>query len=395
MALEDVANPISTAELERRWAMVRAAMDARGIDALVMQNSNDFHGGYVKWFTDHPATYGVYQSVIFPRDDRMIAVRHGPWRKTTVPPDDPVNRGVGRLITAPTFAAADFTRHYHADLVAEELKTRGCRTIGVVGTGSMSYAFLDHLKSSGLLNAAFVDATEWVDEIKAVKSAEEIDFIRRTAAMQDAAMDEVLKAVRPGLKNADLTALARYVGEKMGSEQGLFMAGSGAVGKSAQFLPRHMQQRELRDGDQFTVLIENNGPGGFYTEIGRTCVMGKASQDMKDEFAFVLEAQRYTLDMIRPGADPQEIIARYNDYMRKNGRPEEDRLHSHGQGYDLVERPLVAPGETIKLAANMNIVVHPTYATKATFSWVCDNYLIGENGISESLHKTPQKIFEL
>jgi len=43
--------PISTAELERRWKAVRKAMEEQRIDVLVMQNNNDFMGGYVKYFT--------------------------------------------------------------------------------------------------------------------------------------------------------------------------------------------------------------------------------------------------------------------------------------------------------------------------------------------------------
>ena len=52
-------SPISTAELERRWGAVRAAMAAQKIDVLVMQNSNEFSGGYVKWFTDMPSGNGI------------------------------------------------------------------------------------------------------------------------------------------------------------------------------------------------------------------------------------------------------------------------------------------------------------------------------------------------
>ena len=55
---ERLVTPISTAELERRWAAVRAAMEAEGIDVLLMQNNNDFMGGNVKYFTDLPATNG-------------------------------------------------------------------------------------------------------------------------------------------------------------------------------------------------------------------------------------------------------------------------------------------------------------------------------------------------
>ena len=59
--------PISTKELERRWTAIRKAMESQHIDVLVMQNNNDFMGGYVKYFTDLPATNGYALSVVFPR----------------------------------------------------------------------------------------------------------------------------------------------------------------------------------------------------------------------------------------------------------------------------------------------------------------------------------------
>ena len=391
----DVMNAISTAELERRWAAVRAAMDDRDIDILVMQNSNSFHGGYVKWFTDIPAMNGGYQAVLFPKNDRMIAVRHGPPGVSEVKEDDPINRGVARIHTQPTFAAVDFTKDYAAGAVLEELRPRADKTIGLVGTTSMAYPFLEGIKNGSLGNSKFVDATDMVDQIKAIKSEEEIEFIKRAAAMQDASMAEVFKQIKPGMKNFELTALAQYSGQLQGSEQGLFLAGSAPPGTPGPKMGKHMQAREIQEGDQFTLLIENNGPGGFYTELGRTCVLGKASQELKDEFEFTLEAQKFTLEMIKPGAEPKEILLTYNDFMRKNGRPEELRLYAHGQGYDLVERPIIRAEEKMALAPNMSIVVHPTYATDTAYSWVCDNYLVTGTGVSACIHETPQKIFEL
>ncbi len=79
---ERLLNPISTRELERRWAAARNAMAERKIDALVMQNNNDWLGGYVRWFTDTPLSNGYPRSVIFPAvrpDDRG---RHGRARRT-------------------------------------------------------------------------------------------------------------------------------------------------------------------------------------------------------------------------------------------------------------------------------------------------------------------------
>jgi hypothetical protein len=81
--------------------------------------------------------------------------------------------------------------------------------------------------------------------------------------------------------------------------------------------------------------------------------------------------------------------------MREHGRPEEKRLHCHGQGYDMVERPLVRFDETMKIAKNMVLSAHPTYTTERTYSWSCDDFLVGEQDASERLHAFPQKIFEL
>ena len=153
--------------------------------------------------------------------------------------------------------------------------------------------------------------------------------------------------------------------------------------------------REMKKGDQLTLMIEVNGPGGQYAEMGRTCVLGKASEELLMAYEVAKEAQQVTLNLLKPGTDPKEIIEANNEFLKSKGLPIERRLYAHGQGYDLVERPAIREDETMKLQANMNITVHPTVGTKSVFAWICDNYLITENGPSECLHKTPKKIFEV
>ena len=103
--------PISTAELERRWAAVRAAMEREKIDVLLMQNNNDYMGGYVKYFTDLPATNGYPLTVVFPRDDLMTAVGMGPFGGDANPTANPdgINRGVKQVLTTPSFASCHYT----------------------------------------------------------------------------------------------------------------------------------------------------------------------------------------------------------------------------------------------------------------------------------------------
>jgi Xaa-Pro aminopeptidase len=396
MTNERLNGPISTAELERRWAAVRAAMAEARVDALVMQANNDWMGGYVKWFTDVPATNGYPATVIFPADERMTVIGQGPMglARELPPQGDGVRRGVARFLGSPSYASCPYTAEYDARLAEKALARYAAATIGFVGRGAMSFALGDYLQRS-FARAKFVDASDRVDRIKAVKSGEELDRIRHTAALQDKAMEATFAQIRPGMRELEVAAIAERVGHEHGSEQGLFLAASAPVDAAVPFANRYQQNRVLREGDTFTLLVENNGPGGFYTELGRTCVLGRASQEMKDEFAFVLEAQKFTLSLMRPGAKCSEIFAEYNAFMRRNKRPEEKRLHSHGQGYDMVERPLVRHDETMTIAKNMNMVCHPTYLTERTFSWCCDNWLIGEGGAAEKLHRFPQKIVEL
>jgi len=389
--------PISTAELERRWAAVRAAMEREKFDVLLMQNNNDYMGGYVKYFTDLPATNGYPLTVVFPRDDLMTAVGMGPFGGDANPTANPdgIHRGVKQVLTTPSFASCHYTAAYDAELAARALGPYAGGTIGLVGTSSMSFALVDYLQKGRFSNSRFVDAADMVDRIKAIKSAEERDLIRRAAAMQDGAMRAAFDAIEPGMRDRDVAAIAQCYSQRHGSENGIYLCASMPADAPSAFSQRHYQNRVIQEGDVIALLVEDSGPGGMYAELGRTCVMGKASAELKDEFAFAVEARKFNLGLLKPGTPCADIFAAYNDFMRKNGRPEERRLHCHGQGYDLVERPLIRGDEPMTIAQDMNIVVHPTYMRGHVLSWVCDNYFIEANGPGERLHRFPEAITEL
>src|SRR5256885_14038604 len=325
-AIDRVETPISMPELERRWAAVRNEMAARNIDALIAQNSSDWLGGYVKCLTDVPAHNDYPRNVIFHRDDLMTVVEMGNKdRETNLGGKDPLNPGVGDWIFSPSFFSAAYTHRYDAELVAKDLKRRGHKTIGWVGRGRLQYDLV-RIVEEQVPNATFVDATDLVDRIKAIKSGEEIALIRRAAAMQDAQWAKVVSTVKPGMRDSEITALAQYQGELLGSEQGLFRMSSAPPGEPAILRGRHYQGRVMQRGDYMTLLIENNGPGGFYTELARTIVLGKASQELRDGFAVVCEAQKHTVAKLKPGASCAEIYQSHNDYMKSRGAPAELRL---------------------------------------------------------------------
>jgi len=392
-----ICNPISPGELERRWAAARVVMRDAGVDALVLQNSNDWLGGYVRWFAGAPANNAYPRSIVFPADGLMSSVGQGPFGGVAeLDGRDALAFGVGRQLFTPSYVSAAYTAQYDAELVLAEIRRLGCRSVGLVAPAAMYHGFGKKVETD--LAAAGVrvsDLTDQVDLLKAIKSDEEQGLIRKTAAMQDEVLARLRQWIRPGLKEFEVAAYAQYCGQQLGSEQGIFIGSSAPAGQAAMFRPRWQQGRELRRGDTLTLLIENNGAGGFFAELSRPIVLGKASQEQQDLWAELLAAQRHTLALLRPGASCREIFAGYNAYLRQKKLPEERRLHCHGQGYDMVERPLVRDDESMAIATGMCMVVHPGVKNARQFMTIVDNYLIGAGGPGECLHNSPKAIIEI
>jgi Xaa-Pro aminopeptidase len=388
-------NTVSPTELQRRWTAVRSRMREAGIDVLIAQNSSDWVGGYTRWFSNTPATNGYLTTLVFPLDGGMALIEQGPFdlvREFSAA--DAALTGIARKLTTPSYPSIEYTASYDAVLAAKEARGFDAKRVGLVAPAAMYHGFAAQLRAS-LAELDVVDATELVDRIKALKSEEERGLIRQVAAMQDEILARVRDFIRPGLQDYEIAAYAQYVGQQLGSEQGIFLCSSAPPGQAATFQPRYRQGRTLQSGDVFSLLIENNGPGGYYTELSRIFVLGRATSELRDAHASVLDAQRYALSLLQPGARCAEIAARLNDYLRAKGLGEERRLSAHGMGYDMVERPLVRADETLSLEEHMSIVCHPGLVNERLFVHNTDNYLLEARGVSESLHRTPKQIFEI
>lgn len=387
---ERIVASISTAELERRWKAAREMMRDRKIDFLLMRQDEEYYGGYVRWFTDIAARHSYPFTVILPVDDQMTTIASSPPDQPR-PPEWAV-RGVKKRLGAPYYPSLHYTSTYDAELAVGVLKEKKGATIGIVGKLSLHVPFYEYL-THHLPGATFVDVTDPIDYLKAIKSPEEIEMIKGTAQLQDAALDYVRQKIKPGLRDLDILAEADYVSTKLGSTRLQVLISSYYPGEQPMgFQGRHYMNRVLRGGDHVVVLLEGNGPGGFYTEIARVFSLGEPPQEAKDMYAHVLEAQELTLKMLKPGANPKDIWDANNEFLQKKGSGPEGRLYAHGEGYELVERPAIRYDEPMKIQAGMNIAVHPVGKTKRVWTTVCDNYLVTETGVSPCLHKTPKDI---
>ncbi len=388
---ERLTSRISTGELERRWTAIREMMGRQKLDYLIIRNDEGFLGGNVKWFTDLSARNNQHLTVIFPADDEMTLISHGPSAPAEPTPPAWAARGVKRRLAAPYFASAHYTSTWDGEMAVDVLKEKPGATVGLVGKSYIPVSFFEYLKRH-LSGVNFVDATEHVDQIKVIKSPEEIELIKGTAALQDKSMEQVKKCIRPGLRDFEVAAEILYSTALQGADRHVILLSSGPPGTPVPILPPQFQNRMIKEGDQVSVLIEVNGPGGLWAELGRVFTIGPPPQELQDAFGVALEAQQVSLDLLKPGAAPADLLKANNVFLEQRGYFPERRLYAHGQGYDFVERPLIMKDEPMKIRAGMNLTIHPTATNKTVWAGVTDNYLVTETGAGQCLHKTPKEI---
>jgi Xaa-Pro aminopeptidase len=382
----------SRKELERRWSLVRARLAEEKLEALIVFASEDYLGANVRWLIDRPATFAYHCAIIFPANDLMTLVEHGNLggqrHSNGEERDYP---GVGEILTTAAFHSVSYTQRFEGQILADAIRARGYRRIGIAGRDAMPHGVVRSIES--VPNLEVTDLTDFVERARSVKSAEEIEEIRATAAMQDAIFTKLLATVKPGMRDMDVTAMLVGEGRKRGSSQHVLLAGSAPNNEVPAPRGFYAQGRVMCRGDYLTVLIESNGAGGLYTELGRTVVLGKPCAERLDALAIACAAQEDSVKRYRPGASCAELAAAHDEFRAGSGLPHERRLFAHGQGYALVERPLLRADESMTLAADMNIVTHPMFVRGSAFGFVCDNHILHAGRPAERIHRTEQRIF--
>ena len=245
----------------------------------------------------------------------------------------------------------------------------------------------------------FIDVTDDFDLIKALKSDEEMEFIRETARVQDEVWAALPAIVKPGMMEYQIRAEVIQLLMDLGSEEHLIFMGTAEQGKPCGMSTFQYANRRMNAGDYGTLLMEVSGPGGYYCESARNFTFGEPCKALVDAWAVAKEGQQMTADMLTPGRDSTEIVAKYNQFVAERGYSQEGRLFGHSQGYDLIERPAFMAynengNETMKIYAGMNCSLHPYLIDDEQTVYINDNYYVTDHG-AERIHKTPPEIILL
>jgi len=240
------------------------------------------------------------------------------------------------------------------------------------------------------------DGVGLIDRLMMEKLPAEIDAMRRAAALADEGYTYFREAARPGRPQYEIVAEVEALLRRRGSPDNFMIIGSGGADVRGMAPP---SERKLREGDLVTTELTPSVEG-YFSQICRTLVLGKASEMQKKAFAVYHEAMEAGIAAVKPGVTAGDVARAENDVFRKHGLGEYvtnkyTRVRGHGLGLMCDLKPNILEEIDVELKPGMTIIVHPnTYHPEAGYIVLGDMLVVTETG-HERLTKTPAKLFEM
>jgi Xaa-Pro dipeptidase len=242
----------------------------------------------------------------------------------------------------------------------------------------------------------FEDATAIVDKLLMHKGAGEVAAVRLAAQIADEAYAEFIRAVRPGRRQFEIVADIEAHLRRRGCPDNFMIIGSGGKDVFGMAPP---SERRIASGDLVTTEL-TPAVQGYFAQICRTLVVGKATEAQRRAFAVYVEAMEAGIAAVRPGVRAADVAKAENDVFRKHGLGEYTtsqwtRVRGHGMGMFADSKPHILEDVETVFTPGMTLIVHPnTYHPDAGYIVLGDAVLVTDNGV-EVLCKTPRELFEV
>ena len=325
---------------EYRLGRARAALEASDLGALLVFDNNNIRyltGVAIgEWTRDKLCRYALYTRTgeLYLWDFGSAAVHHRmycPWLK----PENCIASYTAMRGAAPPDA------HLVQRGVAE-IKDR-LAAAGVagqpVGVDFTELPMLFELQRSGI---DVRDGQQLMLDARQLKSADEIALLATAAAMVDGVYQDITDALKPGVRENEIVALANKRLYEMGSDD---VESINAVsGERCNPHPHNFSDRMIRPGEQafFDIMHSFNG---YRTCYYRTFSVGRASEPQRDAYKRAREWMDAAIELIRPGVSTSDV-ARLWPTAEDIGLADEKTAFGlqfgHGLGLALHERPIIS-----------------------------------------------------
>ena len=377
--LEQEYPRFSDPEYARRHAALARAMQAHDVDHLLIVTDHRA-GNAPQWVTGWPGTVEAY--VVFKPGEQMTM--HVEWFNH-VPLAKRLARGVD----------VRWGEHRGIHKTVEELKRRGAKRVGLMGP-----LLTNKVRELEKHFQIVLQDTEYV-RLRLVKSEEEIDWLRRGAALSDAGFRELLENTRPGLTEAELANLVEraYVGQG-GTTFIHYIGVTSMADPQICVPPQFASSRKVKAGD--VVFCELSASYWDYSgQVLRSFTVGADPTTLyRDLHAAAEAAFDAVTRVICHGTTMQQIVDAAGVIEEHGFTVYDDLMHGFGGGYFppiLGSRSRSAgPLPQMTLEENMTVVVQPNVVTRDHQAGVQVGELIRVTKTGfERLHTAPRGFFRV
>jgi Xaa-Pro aminopeptidase len=323
-----------------RLARAREALDASELGAVLLFDINNIR--YVsatmigEWARDKVARYALLtrggEPIVW---DFGSAARHhqlhSPWIR-------PENSRAGMLGLRGAVAPDAGLIARAVTEIQSELAAAGVASMPLGVDIAETPMLLELLKAGVEVR----DAQQIMLDARLIKSADEIALLSTAAAMVDGVYQDIAEALKPGIRENEIVALANKRLYEMGSDD--VEAINAVSGERCNPHPHNFSDRLIRPGDQayFDIIQSFNG---YRTCYYRTFAVGRSTPAQRDAYTRAREWIDSAIELVKPGTTTDQI-ARLWPEAKDFGFPSEMAAFGlqfgHGLGLGLHERPIIS-----------------------------------------------------
>ncbi len=389
--MPDVELNFSREEYAERLAKTRTAMAEASIELLLVSDPSNMH-----WLTGYDGwSFYVHQCVLVPADGEPLwfgRAQDANGAKRTVYMD------TDHIVGYPDHYVQSTERH-PMDCLSQLVADRGWGRLAI-GVEMDNYYFSAAAFASlrrNLPRADFEDATGLVNWQRAVKSPQELEYMRRAARIVEKIHARILELVEPGMPKNELVAEiyragivgADGYGGDYASIVPLLPSGADA---SAPHLTWNDKPFEVGEATFFEVAGVYRR---YHCPLSRTVFLGKPRQGFLDAEQAVLEGLASGLEAVRPGNTCQQVARAFFDVLARHGIGKDSRTgYSIGLSYppDWGERTMsLRAGDETELRENMTFHFMPGLWLESWGLEITESVVVTKSG-AECLAQVPRKL---
>ncbi len=286
---------------------------------------------------------------------------------------------------------AGWERHIVPDLAAAVPALLGGATR--LGFDDAQVTVKAHARLAELVgeDVQLVPAGGLVEDLRAIKDAQELQKLRAAAVLADRALEDVLTRGLVGRTEREVGLDLEFTMRRMGAEAVSFppIIAAGAHGA----LP-HAEPRDVAIPAGTLVVVDWGAQlDGYASDCTRTYATGPL--DVRDEevYAKVLEAQEAAVAAVRPGPTGQEVDAVAREIIDAAGHAEHfGHGLGHGVGMQVHEGPRLSKQGTVPLEAGHVVTVEPGIYVPGAVGVRIEDLVVVTDGGHEVLSGLPKDL---